>query len=92
MFPGSKFVFTTRDTVAWHESCRRHHLKRENETSPFVRELGQKVFGAETYDPAVFAAAYERHDTNVRKYFAARAADLLCEQCDAGTGLCRRID
>ena len=35
------------------------------------------MFSAETYDPVAFTKAYERHDTRVRQYLAARTADLL---------------
>tara|TARA_Y100000588_G_scaffold274199_1_gene290140 strand:+ start:537 stop:1031 length:495 start_codon:yes stop_codon:yes gene_type:complete len=96
MFPGSKFIYTTREPDAWHESCRRHYLKRENETSPFVRELRQKVFGAETYDPEIFKAAYERHDAHVRQHFATRPEDLLiidvCTPQPAWEPLCQFLE
>ncbi len=77
MFPGSKFIYTVREKQTWLESCRRHYLKRENETGVFVRDLRQRVFGAETYDRDTFEAAYDRHDDHVRDYFVSRPDDLL---------------
>lgn len=96
LFPGSKFIYTARDKEAWLESCRRHYLKRENETNAFVRELRQKVFGVDSYDRETFNAAYDRHDVHVRHYFASRPNDLLivdvCQPDPAWAPVCRFLE
>lgn len=93
MFPGSKFIYTVREKQVWLESCRRHYLKRENETGAFVRNQRQKVFGAEQYDREIFRAAHDRHDSQVRDYFTSRPDDLLivdvCTPDPAWEPICR---
>jgi len=78
-FPGSKFIYTVRDSESWLRSCAQRMEKIQN-SHPFVQDIVQlrlKVFGTPVFDEKLYLAAYERHETRVLHYFKQRRADLL---------------
>jgi Sulfotransferase domain len=91
-YPSSKFILTTRDVEAWHESIKQHLA------------IGAEVFGrhgliceeqmfyrAERYDPAVFVQRYLEHQREVLDYFATKRGALLVidfNRGDSWTRLC----
>lgn len=77
LFPGSKFILTVREEDDWHESARRHYLKRRNHMNEFALSIHHRLYGTFTYDRALFSEAYKRHHTRVQSYFAGRPSDLL---------------
>lgn len=93
-FPGSKFVLTTREPVAWLKSCENHWAGRSPFEPPKDEEhrvhmevrrfLRAAVYGCYAFSPARFARVREEHLARVRAYFAGRPSDLL--ELDVTTG------
>ncbi len=78
-FPGSKFVLTTRPLATWLESMewissRSMPVTRANEHA-IVRRMA--LYETVTFDREKYAAGYERHHADVRRYFRDRPDDLL---------------
>ena len=78
-FPGSKFVLTLRALEPWLESmewvyARRPAVTRANDIAIMRR---MSIYESVTFDREKFAAAYDRHHADVRRYFVNRPADLL---------------
>ncbi len=84
-YPGSKFIYTVRETDAWLDSCRRFFFEGAFER-PRVVELCRQLYGSEVFDEETFRAAYVRQDARVRSYFAARPDDLLVLDVCGGQG------
>ncbi len=89
MFPGSRFILTTRAIGAWARSVEDHLRRREHELAlpdcPKAR-LREIVYGSRSFDRATYIVAYGRHVQNVRTYFAGRQRDLLEIDICAGEG------
>jgi hypothetical protein len=90
-FPGSKFIYTTRDLTSWLPSCRAHwgYLERSRGTlalPAFAIEAEMILFGTLTFDEVRFAEAYDRHHRSVASYFENRKSDLLVMNIAAGHG------
>jgi hypothetical protein len=79
LYPGSKFIYTTRELDDWLESCRALWLRRQAvfDRSSLVSGFHRRLYGGTGFDPARFVAAYRRHDDRVRSYFRDRPEDLL---------------
>jgi len=77
-YPGSRFVWTTRERGAWLVSTLRH-----------VR--GLHAAGELPLDAASWLARYEEHSAGVAAYFAGRSDCLRLDVCsgDAWPPLCR---
>lgn len=73
LFPGSKFVLTVRPTDEWIRSVRKHFGGSNT-------EMREWIYGPEHGDPIgseeVYMSRYERHNDEVRNYFAARPEDF----------------
>lgn len=82
-YPGSKFIYTVRERCAWLASCRQHWL-RQGTTADIDWELRRRLYRTLDFDPDLFAQAYDRHETRVLHYFAARPDDLLVLDICAG--------
>jgi len=80
-FPGSRFVLTVRDPQRWIESVVKHF---GDQTTP-MREW---IYGpgAPRGNEGVYLERFERHNREVREYFADRAQDLLEMDIEAGDG------
>ena len=88
-YPGSKFIYTTRDIEPWLDSCewwfghgRQAYRCRLTRKHPLLVIWGT-IFPP-TFERSLYADVYERHDIEVRKYFAKRQDDLLIR--DIGDG------
>jgi hypothetical protein len=74
LYPGSKFVLTTRDVSSWLRSIKKH---MEQQWSPPIQRLFnarfQKIFGCDcvpgAFDATTFWEVFEEHDHKVREYF-----------------------
>lgn len=80
-FPGSKFVLTTRDTDRWLRSVVNHFGTKRIASHSYVYGVPN---AAQHED--VYRETYERHDHDVRAYFAHRPDDLLVMDIAAGDG------
>jgi hypothetical protein len=85
-YPGSRFIYTTRDLGDWLESCRIHFNFRGVDEDPFAREVRRRVYGTEGFDEDRFRDTWATHDARVRTYFADRPGDLLEIDICAGEG------
>ncbi len=88
IFPGSKFVMTTRPVGDWLRSMAYAH-----ETSPrpidgqherIARRMA--IYEHVGYHGPTLAASYARHHAEIRRYFASRPEDLLELDATAGHG------
>ncbi len=79
IFPGSKFVLTTRTVESWLHSMERSHLHNPR---PIIGEHGRiarrmALYETLGYEREILADAFERYHSDVRRYFARRPDDLL---------------
>lgn len=76
LYPKSFFIWTTRDTQSWHESCKFHFSeehKIKNEKSLVYR---MALFNSLFYDYEAFENARQKHARDITEYFRGRD-DLL---------------
>ena len=80
-FPDSQFILTTRDTSAWVASMNRYFGVGET-------PMRSWIYGAASPhgNEAEYAWRYERHNQEVRRYFAGREEDLLVMNLEEGDG------
>ena len=76
MFPGSKFILTTRELNGWLESCKNHFNEHRN-TAPNVQALDIEMYGTDLFDIDKFKQAYSRHYNETIDYFSGRDGDFL---------------
>lgn len=76
MFPGSKFILTTRELNSWIESCKNHFNEHRN-TVQKVQALDIQMYGSDLFDLELFKTAYKRHHNDIIEYFSERDSDLL---------------
>jgi hypothetical protein len=93
-FPGSKFILTLRkDTDTYVRSLRGHHERQGIRRDDFIKpHWWDDVFGVEPaeWDYEQSAQRYERHNREVREYFADRIdTDLLIVCWENGDGWAR---
>jgi hypothetical protein len=101
-FAGSRFVLTVREPASWIASCARHYaadrsryLRAHDLRMRDVLAMRAHVYGEAAFTPERYVTAYERHVSDVRRYFRDRPADLLVLDICAGGGwaaLCRFLD
>ncbi len=85
LFPGSKFILTTRDRTDWLNSMETHWKNKpivEDEggdiTKIKLRQfLRAAVYGIHTFDRERLGYIYDLHHKNVLAYFSDRPEDLL---------------
>jgi hypothetical protein len=80
LFPGSKFIYTTRDTSSWIASSRTHWrrgIDGGKQDDPNMRAIIKRLYGVVDFDEERFREAYLKHDNHVRDYFRSRPDDLL---------------
>ncbi|MGE0716567.1 MAG: sulfotransferase family protein [Alphaproteobacteria bacterium] len=77
--PGSKFVLTIRDLEPWLESARYIHdtIPVGGPQADIMIMRRMMLYETVAYDRDRFAAAWERHHADVRRYFRDRPDDLL---------------
>ena len=82
-YPGAKFILTIRPDGDWLRSVERHFQHEYNpyrhywDTNGTTHRLHSALFGRKTFDRAVFAERYRRHNIEVMQYFAQRTEDFL---------------
>lgn len=78
-FPGSKFIHVTRDPEAWIESALKDFGTHPN-------AIHQAIYGVPcpTGHEDVWLARYDRHNREVRDYFAGRPDDFLSLRLEDG--------
>ncbi len=78
-YPGSKFIYTTRDKESWLQSCAKMWARQSSyfHSSPFITMLHQELFSTNEFSPKAFSRAYDRHKTAVHSHFANREKALL---------------
>lgn len=94
LFPGSKFILTTRDRKEWLNSMENHwrdkHILEDGEigsTQMQVRRfLRAAVYGIYTFDRERLGYIYDLHHKNVAEYFSDRPEDLLVINICQGEG------
>lgn len=74
MFPGSRFVLTTRSMGPWLESMRAlfEHLQEVGIADRYQR-LHYALYGTTVFDEAQLRHAYQRHVEDVVDYFTGRS-------------------
>ena len=79
LFPGSKFVLTTRSVESWLASMERSHRRNPRPILGEHERIARRMASYETvgFDPQILAGSFERHHAEVRRYFAQRPQDLL---------------
>jgi hypothetical protein len=83
-FPGSKFIYTTREEESWLNACERHFSESTVSRDRWFRELRMRVFGCAYFDRSLFTEAYKVHDDRVREYFAGRDDCLVLNVRELG--------
>lgn len=88
VFPGSKFVLTTRPVEDWFRSMEHAHRRNPRPIEGEHERIARRMAIYETVgdDRRKLAAAFERHHAEVRRYFAGRAGDLLELDITGGQG------
>jgi hypothetical protein len=85
LYPGSRFILTTRETESWLESTR-VFFNKPIPTEPWKREVRLRTYSTLVWDRNAFLAAYQRHVHNVMTHFDNRRDDLLVLDITAGDG------
>lgn len=88
--PGSRFILTERPTDTWLRSVR---YLVEDWAAGFAME--EHIYGVRGFDADRYRKRYERHNREVREYFAARPDDLLVIDVTSSPGwsaLCDFLD
>jgi len=76
IWPGSKFILTTRPFEDWIE--RRRQKPPDPHTPPAWKlETRLLMYGDVNFNEELYAAAYHRHHKDVAEYFTHRSSDLL---------------
>jgi hypothetical protein len=86
VFPGSRFVLTTRDVASWLASMERSHRLNprpiQGEHERIARRMA--IFECVGYDETKLRNAFDRHHAEVHRYFAKRPDDLVELNLPAG--------
>jgi hypothetical protein len=85
IFPGSKFILTTRDLEGW--LANRAKKPGGKKRKRFWRmETNLRTYGTLSYDREKYIARYAEYHAGVREYFAERPGDLLSIDIIGGEG------
>jgi hypothetical protein len=94
-FPGSKFIYTTRDPENWLNSYTRYH-GRKNPSLPGHADMTRRLYGTTGTERDILLAAFKRHERHVFEYFRDRPNDLLIMDIVGGRAdwemLCNFLD
>jgi hypothetical protein len=79
LYPGSKFILTTRDEESWLDSCARHYDGLDSRSvQDFTGMAAAKIiYGTHVFSPELWALGRKRHHEFIRAYFLNRPDDLL---------------
>lgn len=75
LYPGSKFILTTRDLDSWIESAA--SLRRSAYDPIWQLETRSKLWGSFVFDKEKFIEGYHKHHLKVSDYFKNKQNDLL---------------
>lgn len=99
IYPGSKFILTTRDEKAWLESVRNHFIINKQrfdwDNDCFTHKCHWLMYGRRTFDADIMLNRYRAHNTEVVEYFKHRPEDLLVMDMNHGTNwdnLCKFLN
>ena len=81
--PGSKFILTFRDEESWFKSVSRHIHTLSSPIHEWIYGYGK---GIPSQDKENAVRVYNRHNRDVRRYFASRPDDLLVLDFTRGDG------
>jgi hypothetical protein len=81
MFPGSKFILTTRPSEKWIKSVVNHFRGKSTPMREWIYGVGDPI-GNE----GIYLKRYDRHNKEVLKYFSQRENDLLVMDITSGDG------
>jgi|GEM_PF-581732 len=94
LFPGSKFILTTRPLESWQASCARHFRRRlvnrrlyrlrSSDWEHWDHAVTRFVFRQEEYDAEVFRRIFLESNARVLDWFKDRPQDLLVMDQNGG--------
>jgi hypothetical protein len=97
-YPGSRFILTLRDPIAWIASVRRHWQAwpiTDDPAGNYRRTLRQTMYGTDSFSATRMLQVYHAHVRNVQRHFRARPEALLILNVCDGDGwkkLCPFVD
>jgi hypothetical protein len=88
LFPGSKFVLTTRTVEGWLRSMERSQKHNPRPIAGEHERIARRmaIYDCVGYDEQTLAGAFHRHHAEIRRYFANRPNDLLELNVAGGQG------
>ena len=88
LFPGSKFVLTTRTVNGWLGSMERSHKHNPRAIVGEHERISRRmaIYDCVGYEKQTLTDAYHRHHVEIRRYFANRPNDLLELDVAGGQG------
>ena len=85
VYPGSKFILTTRPTDAWLESVERHYRNYvEHQRDEFDDFIAACVYGTLHFSRRRFAYVKDTHEAACRRYFEERGEQFLVLELGSG--------
>lgn len=86
LYPGSLFIYTTRDKNDWLRSVRRHWRLLRKSNFPDMGSL-EMLYGLSDFrfDSRIYSASFDRHEKHIETYFDGRDDLLIMDPC-AGDG------
>jgi hypothetical protein len=94
IYPGSKFILTTRGLQSWMSSCRRFkHFRVQLDGQK--KKLREELYRCPTFNGQAFRRTHTRFHTEVANFFKGREKDLLIMDITQGDGwekLCKFLD
>lgn len=95
LYPGSKFILTTREIVGWLDSCRRaskrfrwHLLHPDARCGPEVYQSHIDLFGTTKFVRDKFIDGYAKHLKKVFNYFERKDNLLIFDVREGWSPLC----
>lgn len=79
-FPHKKFIQTVRDKNSWLESAKKHFAFPSQHD--YVRAIHEQIYGTDVFDRQLFSEAYDRHQSEIDRYFTGRSDFLKIDICD----------
>ena len=96
LYSGSKFIYTIRQVDDWLISCANYpRFDADYKIDREITTLRYQLFNCTHYNQRLFVKAYNKHNSDVLRYFKNRPADFLELNICAGEGwskLCAFLD
>ncbi|MDA4133342.1 MAG: galactosyltransferase-related protein, partial [Thaumarchaeota archaeon] len=92
-YPGSKFVFTSRDPEKWLDGLLRHYGYKTNkfrsnwDIDPFTHRIHKVLYGTKEFDRDRMLNRFTQHAAGVHEYFKDRPEDFYVHH-NRWEGLC----